>query len=205
MKSFFLAMSLTLVSLFSQACQAQLVMTLRGTPGSSVLSFNLSGSDVAQGGIANPISGAVFTITDGFDPFPAAINAGLGPTDIATFPIITGGAAMNVTNSGGDFGIAVDDLILEDSSFRGTERFGVLPVVTYDLMFGDTLSWNGAGTIDLSSQGLTFDDLSMGTGESVGGFVVGGIEATLHVVPEPSSLFLLLFAPVLAASRYRVG
>jgi hypothetical protein len=169
----------------SRQAAAQLIMELSGTPGSSIVEFILSGEDVATDSFES-VLGIGFDIVDDFNPFPPAANG----SDFGRFVIQTGSASLsNITQ---DRAVAVSNLFLQDSELFGVDRFGVragvIPIFT-----GDTISWTGSGTIDLSTKGLTFSDLRVGSGVGVVDLagVAVGIDGVLQIVPEPAAALLL--------------
>ena len=100
--------------------------------------------------------------------------------------------------------MAIDGLSMQDISLFGdAERFGIFGTSgLYSLSAGDGFTCAGSGTIDLSGKGLTFGDLTLGSG--VGFFELPGlgnvgVDATLNIVPEPSTLVLLVMGSLIFA------
>ncbi len=187
-----------------QTGKASVVMNLEGMRGSSILNFSLNGSGIAVESFGSLITGFGFSITDGFDPFPPAI---LG-TNNGNFALLSGSAMFSNETNGTT--LAITGLFLQDPPSLEFDRFGVITAGTYRVSLGDTISWTGVGTIDLSTKGLTFSDLTQGSG--LGLFrpanVPVNIEGLLNVrsiatVPEPSTLTVLGFLAAGNSMRLR--
>jgi hypothetical protein len=173
--------ALALASSLSTA-SAQMVMELSGSPGSPIVSYSLSGSatNVTYDGT---YTGFIFDNTTGPYHFPAAISStGYGVFDFT--------GTVTLTDETEDRSIGVDALVLQSKYLFGAERFGVDTTDLVDMNAGEIFTWSGSGTIDLSSTGLTFSDL---TGGSVGGLqndMPGFLIVDASAVPEPSTLAL---------------
>ena len=165
----------------------EMIMTLTGTPGSSIIHWSVSGSDTATASFGYGVC-AMFglDVTDGFDPFPSGMSGG----DYGRNPLASGGGTVsNLTDGVTE---PITGITLQDSDLFGVARFGARYEGTFHYGAGDVFSWQGSGTIDLSSRGVTFDDLTQGTGDART-FLDGrdmGIVGRLVVrqVPEPTSI-----------------
>lgn len=161
---------------------AQMVLELSGSPDSPIVSFSLSGSatNVTYGGT---YTGFIFDNTTGPYHFPPAISStGFGVFDFT--------GTVTLTDETEDRSIGVDALVLQSEAFFGAERFGVDTTGIVDMNAGEIFTWSGSGTIDFSSVGLTFGDL---TGGSVGGLqndMPGILIVDATPTPEPSTLAL---------------
>ena len=153
----------------ADSARGQLEMTLHGTTDSPIVNFTLSGFDVASDSFA--LAGIGFDVTDGFDPFPPGVNG----ADFGKFAIQIG--AATVTN--GNSTLDISHLSFQDSSMLDTvDRFGAGVEGFFSVAPGNTVSWSGTGTIDLSEKGLTFSDLNSGMG--VGEMNFPGLGAVLN-------------------------
>jgi hypothetical protein len=176
--------------------QGDLVMTLQGTANSSIVTFTLSGSDIASGTFA--LLGIGFDITDGYDPFPPGVNG----SDSGRFTIQNGSAT--VTN--GTSTLDIGSLFFQDSTlFDTVDRFGAGTLGFFSVTTDDTLTWEGTGTVDLSDKGLIFGDLNPGMGVGVMNFPGLGavLDGKLVIVPEPSSLVVLPLLGLVCSSAFR--
>ena len=166
-------------------------MNLTGTSGSSVVHFTLTGSDTASTDTPSSFKGFFLDIDDGYNPFPSGIDSGNG----GRFGLTNGsGTFSNVTQG---TNVDITGLFFRDSSgFQLNDRFGVDFGTSVGVTDGDVFRWSGAGTVDLSPVGMTFDDLALGTGVARTRYptalvIDGRLNVATPAVPEPSSLILL--------------
>lgn len=177
---------------------AQMTMTLSGSPGSSVIGYEISGSSIASSSFG-PFVGMVFDMSLGEEPFPAEVTT--PPLyEFGVYPLASGGGT--VTNLTSSQTRPVTGVGLQDSALFGVARFGVDFDPGLTIAAGDTLEWTGSGAFDLAPSGVTFDQFVPGVypGDS---FVVGGFKGILIIVPEPATGVTLLLATLLAGPRRR--
>jgi len=161
-------------------------MTLSGQPGDSILTFELSGSTTITG-FSGAIVGLGGSLTD-FDAFSPAV----GSVNVGGLPLLSGSASIINVTQGEER--PVDRLFLQDKTALPSisDRFGVHSSL-YTIAPGDTVAWSGSGTVDLSSQAASFDDLTIGTG--IGFFdapsAAGEMRLTIQLIPEPTTFTLL--------------
>lgn len=173
------------------SADALMLMELTGSANSSIVEYSLSGTSTATNTFGSPFVGAGFDISSGPDLFPIEING----TDYGSFFSITGGGIFK--NETTDVESPVLGIWLQDEDLFGVERFGVLFDVSQNVSAGDIFSWSGSGSIDLSSKGLLFGDLTLGEAFGDSSFV-GGLDGAIRLsdaapapVPEPSTFILL--------------
>jgi len=170
------------VALCSEKLNAQLQMTLSGTPGSSIITATFSGSSTATG--SGSVSGIGWTFLPSlYNPFPPQVTGG----DFGVFNFVGGAATVSI--NGATQNIA--GVFLQDSSNSpspGSERFGATGF-SYTLSAGQLFQWSGTATFNVAGKGLTFSDFSPGTTGAIP-MDIGGIMGQLTIVPEPSSLSL---------------
>jgi len=172
--------------LSSTKVSAELLMTLSGQPGDSIVTFELSGSTTIAG-FSSGILGMGGTLTN-FDAFSPA----MGSVNHGHLPLLSGSALIDDLTQGSS--VSVTALFLQDRTTLGSigDRFGVQSQI-YNIADGDTVAWSGSGTVDLSSQGASFDDLTIGTG--MGYFdapgAAGELRLTIQLIPEPTTVTLL--------------
>ena len=86
------------------------------------------------------------------------------------------------------------------------ERFGVGTDAANPLSLatGDQISWTGSGTFDLAEKGLSFAELTQGsgTGDAFVGTVAGELRIVSTQVPEPASLGIFAIG-LLILRRYK--
>jgi hypothetical protein len=182
---------------------ANLVMTLSGNSGSSLVEVTFSGSSSAQRGGAIINYGWEFFPTD-FDPFPAGVAGG----DFVSFNFTLGSPTYSNLTRG--LTAPITGVWLQDSSNSvkpGYERFGIRaqfePIFDNTYIAGDLVAWSGSATMDLSAKGLTFDDFTPGTTGPIAG-VNGIFEGQLVIVPEPTALTLCVLGMLGLLSRKRL-
>lgn len=171
-------------------------VVLSGTSGSSQVNVTITGNAAFAFPFAfNPNS---FQLQDfAFDPFNASFGASPPPAFAIT------GTATNTTTGAS---VGVTTIQLDDDSDGGSgSDFLDDVLINFDgnLAFnpGDFLSIDASGSIDLSSIGATFDDLTQGFGfVGVNQTFAGG---TLRIIPAPGAVALLAVAGVAAGRRRR--
>ena len=177
---------------------AQLQMTLSGTPGSPIITATFSGSSTTTSG-SGSVSGVGWTFLPSlFNPFAPQITGG----DFGVFNFIGGSATISI--NGAPQNIA--GVFLQDSSNSptpGSERFGATGF-SYSLSAGQVFQWTGTATFNVGGKGLTFSDFNPGTTGPIP-MDLGGIMGQLTVVPEPSSVGLLLAAGLVGVVLCRRG
>jgi hypothetical protein len=182
-----------LVTLAIGATPAKAIMTmeLSGNAGSSIVNFLLYGSSTAATTFGSPITGVGFDIKSGPNLFPSAIGVG----NYGIFQLLSGGGTVSNQTQGTS--IYINTLFLQDESLFGSERFGVGSVYeqSYYMRSGDIMSWNGSGSIDLSTYGLNYDDINKGECQAdwwgmAGKIIVDG-STNNAPVPEPGTIALL--------------
>ena len=175
---------------------AQLQMTLSGTPASSIITATFSGSATATSGIGGFLGIGWSFLPSLFNPFPPQITGG----DFGVFNFVGGSATISINGSTQ----SMSGVFLQDSSNSptpGLERFGTTGF-SYTLSSGQVFQWTGTATFDVSGKGLTFSDFNPGTTGAIPADF-GGIMGRLTIVPEPSSLSLLLGAGLLGIVLHR--
>lgn len=173
---------------------AAMILTLSGESNSSIVNFTLSGSSTAiYSKYPGGYTGEVFDVTSGEDPFPYDITSPSAP--YGRYHLTSGGGTL--ANSSTGYSVAIDRITLQDAGLFGFARFGI-SFNTYGatedemrIVAGDELAWSGAGQIDLSSSGLTFGDLAIGTiaGVSDAGGHTGSLVVTAVPIPAAAWLF----------------
>src|SRR5678815_1807419 len=180
---------------------ADLSMVLSGTPGSSIITADFSGSSTATSGGGGVLGIGWNFVPSPFDPFPAQITGG----DFGVFNFISGAPTMSIN------GVpqSMSGVFLQDSSNSpspGFERFGTTGF-SYTLSVGQVFEWSGTATFDVAGKGLTFSDFNPGTSgpivTPVGG-MIGQLTIVAAPVPEPgTALFGLALASGALARRRR--
>jgi hypothetical protein len=168
--------------------RAELLMMLRGQPGDSIVFFELSGSTVVTdfSGMNRGL-GSTLIDFDAFAPTLGSVNSG-------RLDLLSGsGSVRNLTAASE---VPIVGLFLQDRTTLPSieDRFGVA-TERYPLSVGDVIAWSGSGAVDLSQQGASFSDLTIGTGlgDGVAGPNPSGeVRLTIQAIPEPTSLALLL-------------
>ena len=185
------------------AAHATLDMTLQAHPGSTRVTVNFSGSSVVA-----PSESSVQLLNVGwqfqpqdFDPFPTSFG---GPD--AGVRLFDDGFGLLRNSATGEL-IGIYGVWLQDASnspVAGQERFGVLTTGPLALAPGSAYEWEGSGSFDLASIGLSFDALHTGTTGSVCQAGLCG-QLTISALPELHSGALLLagLAPLLWIGRRR--
>ncbi len=190
MKKFLVFLCATLLILsVASAAKAVMVMELSGDSGSSIVDFTLSGWSVDTITQAAPYLGGGFDIYSGPDLFPPGISPDDGTYGL--FSLLTGGGAWVNETTG--LVSPIDGIWLQDQSLFGTvERFGVSFSQHQFANTDDVISWNGSGTFDLSSRGLTFGDLNLGEALGQDDYYTGLYgEIRIKPIPEPATMLLL--------------
>lgn len=171
---------------------AQLNITLSGTPGSSIITANFSGSATATSSYFGGLSGIGWSFAPTtVDPFPPPITG----ADFGQFDFISGSASITIDGTPQ----AMTGVFLQDSSnspIAGKERFGTGGFEYTNISPGEPFQWSGTVTFDISGKGLTFGNLNAGTTGAIP-MDLGGIAGSLTVVPEPST-FAAIFVCGLA-------
>lgn len=170
---------------------AALDMTVEGQSSSSILQINFTGSALASLSGSTNLSNIGWGFSPlTFDPFPAGITG----EDSGFFLATAGDAWLRNLSTGRAtqlIGVWFQDS--SNSPEPGMERFGAITVGTYQAVDGDHFDWYGNLSIDLSTKGLTFADLSPGsTGWVAGGPVGMPASLTVSAVPEPAAAALML-------------
>jgi hypothetical protein len=175
-----------------------MTLTLSGQPGSPLVAFSLTGTSTATSSFNGPFTGQMFDVYDGSDLFPPEITNANSPFGIYALAS-GGGTVLNLTAGTSN---AVTGVTLQDNQLFGVARFGVGFSGSQTVAIGDSLTWSGSGTIDLSTSNLTFNDITKG---SLTGIAEGsGFRGTLIIVPEPgTSMSLIHFGIGLLAIRRR--
>ncbi|MGP1308661.1 MAG: hypothetical protein ACTS27_00495 [Phycisphaerales bacterium] len=173
----------------------QINVVLTGTSGSALVDVSITGQAAFAFPFAfNPNS---FQLQDfAFDPFNERF-VGTPPPGFS----ITGTATNTTTNAS----VNVVTIQFDDDSDGTSDTLDDI-LINFDgnLNFevGDSVLINASGTIDLSSIGATFDDLTLGSGTVGQNQIFAG--GRLTIVPTPGAAALLALGG-LAASRRRRG
>ena len=197
--SFLTAAIFTLVSLVGQA-NAAVHLTLSGTPGSSIVNFELSGTGTFTESIAAAhVNGVDFSP---FNPLDSGVST--------SFNFASGGATFTIHYTGFDIERTVTGLTLIDSASSTQPDFIGLEIASTSVSPSNNYTMSGSGTINLSSSNIsgspmTFDDLNTGIGSaaSITGMPVDGFNLTIQQIPEPSSLALLGLGGLFITRRRR--
>ena len=161
---------------------AELLMTLYGQPGESIVAFELSGS--TQQSTSWSAYGGIYASLPSFDAISTSASG--------QFDIVSGsGAVSNLSTASS---VPIDGLSFADTTLTRPNDGDVFGVSSpaYAATVGDIISWSGMGTIDLAQQGATFDDLAIGSGNGPVGLPRSGTaRLTIAFVPEPTTVSLL--------------
>ena len=178
--------------------RAQLNMTLSGTPGSPVVTASFSGSATATSAFGGGITAIAWEFTPtAYNPFPPQITG----LNFGVFNFTSGSATITINGTTHNMA----GVFLQDSSNSpeaGKERYGTTGFSYGPVTVGQPFQWAGTATFDLSSKGLTFSDLTPGTTGTFGSDLFG-LPGSLTIVPEPSSLALLLGCGLALNRRFR--
>lgn len=193
-KEMICATALLLCTCSALRAQDTVDVIFSGTPSSPIVSWVIQGGGTFQSNTAARQGFVVFAISfDAFDPI----------LDARVFDITGTGSVVNTTT--GDVGIFQsmtidhDPLVNDDFNVRFT---------TFPTSIGDRYTIDGAGTIDLSIFGATFDDMNVGSG--VGTVFVGAEDnwtitiTEAEPIPVPAAFWAGIPAfTLLAARRWR--
>jgi len=178
--------------------EAQLNVTLSGTAGSSIITATFSGSTTATGAYGGLVGGLGWSfIPTTFNPFPPAITGG----DFGVFNFTSGSATITINGTNQ----SMTGIFLQDSSNSptpGQERFGTTGFSYGPIFVGEVFQWAGTATFNISGKGLTFGNLNPGTTGAIPDDLAG-ISGSLTIVPEPSSLALILVSGLALLPRLR--
>ncbi|MDB4618199.1 PEP-CTERM sorting domain-containing protein [Akkermansiaceae bacterium] len=194
----------TIVLTFSAPSSTSTIVTVSGS-GSAVLT--------ATSGVWNDTSifgGVTFRGITFFNVSGNPLNGNLnGDPEFATI-------TSDLQASNGVSSITVDLMQLDDDgSGSGSDELGLRFSSAPSFMIGETITFSGSATFDVSSAGATFADFNIGsyspltTARWANNFALSdfsnGIVIT-DAIPEPSSALLLGFGALgLAARRYRIS
>jgi hypothetical protein len=191
------------LAIVAGAADAALDMRLQADPGSTHVTVTFSGSSAVsatESGLPLLNVGWQFQPQD-FDPFPSVLGASSSGVQLFDegFGVLRSSATGELI---GIYGVWLQDA--SNSPTIGNERFGVLTTGPMALVAGDFYEWEGSGSFDLASTGLTFGALRAGTTGSVCQAGLCG-QLTIAPVPEASTSALLIagLAPLLWIGRRR--
>ncbi len=182
----FVGSTLLLSGTITSSAAVSLLIT--GTPGSSIVNIELSGTGTFTSNIAAAnVNGQDF---NPFDPIGAGVSGNFG--------FASGAATFTIHYDGFDITRNVTSISFIDSTMNTGQDFIGLNIATTSVSPDQTYTMSGSGTLDLSSlfvsgSPMTFDDLNagIGTAASVTGMSVDSFNVTIQQVPEPSSAGLL--------------
>lgn len=192
-KTFRILFCINALSLVPLVADAALTMTLTGSSGSSIVNYELTGSSIAT--VAGSLAPGSRFIWDnvGFEAFSIELNNKNVVLASGT-PFFSNDTTSMVSNIG--------SLYFDDDG-AGDDYGATVSGSIFSWSSGDTISWSGSGTADLSvvASSVDFNDMSTGMSAEI---VDKGITSQLVIadaVPEPTSSMLVILGSLIGIAK----
>lgn len=174
---------LVVTGLADRSAYGDFVVTLSGKPGTSLVHWTVSGGGTFKLGPAG--LGSISIVDDTNTDF-------FGPELDASLPFLAGGNGT-ITNTTTNEVVSINRFAFNDGD-PTPDNLQLQMSPPPRINPGDAFTMAGSGTIDLSTQGLSFDHMNTGIGvDSSNSVYTGSGTLIIRAVPEPSAFILTAF------------